>query len=681
MERFKYLERSIGLTQAVAILCASLAIGLVLSALQLIYTFSVQRQDALHLTDELLTLAEGGATAAAWTLDARLADEVIDSMVALADVRAAKLVDENGSVLAQAEQLSSNYGVFVDWFETVFASLPLQGSRHLNVSAGGASREVGTLFIVLDSARIAERFIVLAVVVVIAGLIQALGVGLVLLWLSSWLVTSPLRRAAAAIAAVDPAQAEKMTLEVPATHQHNEIGHLLRHANEAFGRLASAQRQLRELASHDTLTKLPNRAMITQRLEHALELAKRGGGQVAVLFLDLDRFKNINDSLGHDAGDELLVSVARRLTAVLRSSDSVGRLGGDEFLIVLEDVQNADTVSKTVRRLSAALSRPLSLAGHEVSTAGSIGIAVYPDDGADAGVLMRHADLAMYNAKHGGGAQWHFFAREMSEQVAVRLRIENDLGQALERRELFLLYQPKIAAASGALAGCEALLRWRRGDELIAAAEFISVAEDAGLIVPIGYWVLEQVCRQILTWGRATPVAINVSARQLREQDFVSRVLAVIDHHQIDPRLLELEITETVLIGDVERNISVLRQLQGRGVTISIDDFGTGYSSLSYLASLPINALKIDRSFVSGSQCSGIILHAIVAMAKALRLKTVAEGVETQDQYRRLVAEECDLLQGYAISEPVSAEGFAQRFLTAGQAGRSVRDESITGSR
>ena len=666
MEALNYLTRSIGLTQTIAVLFASIMIGLVLGGLQLGYTFTAQRQDAMELTQDILTLAEGGAVNAAWTLDTRLANEVINSVMALGGVQTATLADESGAILAQADRLNTEHSRLASWFARTFIGDQIQGYRKLYVTAAGESYMVGGLSVKLAPTEIADKFVPLATTVLTAGLIQALSIGLVLLWLSSRLVTSPLRRVAKAIARIDPECTEAMTLPIPPTHKNNELGDLLRRTNQMLKRLESTQIQLRNLATRDPLTDLPNRALIVERLTHAVLRAKRDGDLVAVLFLDLDRFKNINDSLGHDVGDELLISVAIKLVETLRSNDSIGRLGGDEFLIVLEGLNEISEVIHTVQRVTNALSEPFSLSHYEVRTGGSIGIAISPTDGEDAGVLMRHADLAMYNAKGSGGTRWCFFAKKMSERAESRLKLEAALNHAVDRNELSLLFQPKIAARSGHLAGCEALLRWRHDGDSIAARTFIGIAEDNGIIVDIGNWVLQQACSRIQHWTRyfgPTSVAVNVSARQLRERDFVPRLLATIEHYEIDPQLLEVEITETVLIDKLDQNFALLEQLQKVGIAVSIDDFGTGYSSLAYLTRLPVNTLKIDQSFVSGSQRSDAILNMIIAMAKALRLKIVAEGVETEAQRNWLVAEGCDMLQGYLISKPIPAEAFEEKFL------------------
>ena len=654
------------MTQAVIVLLASLIISLILSALQLGYTFHNQRDAAIELSEEILTLAEGGATTASWTLDKRVASEVIQSVIALRDVQAARLFDENGVVLAEAEREVQSHGALTSFFAKLFINGTIRGKRELSVSAGGRVQNVGAFSIVLAPDYIAERFVTVAIPVLIAGLLQALAIGLVLLWLSSRLVTSPLRRAASAIADIDPENPKTSAIAIPTTHQENELGHLLGHTNRTVERLSIVQRQLRKLATHDPLTELPNRSSVVSRLERAVARTRRSGKLVAVLFLDLDGFKSINDSHGHAQGDDLLVQVADRLRSVLRTSDTIGRLGGDEFLIVIEDIRSAEEVVPTVQRIESLLARPFSVGNLEFRITCSIGVAVFPNDGDDAGALMRHADMAMYQAKREPGTQFHFFAQEMSQRMQARLEMETALRRALELDQFRLTYQPKLEARTGKLAGCEILLRWQHDDHLIAAGEFIEVAEQTGIIVDIGHQVLQQACAQARDWAsRYTPipVAINVSAEQLRQPEFADLVFDMAKRYEIEPSMLELEITETVLIQELNHAITKLDRLRSAGFGVSIDDFGTGYSSLSYLTHLPATSLKIDRSFVSGPQKSEVVLNMIIAMAQALQLTTVAEGVETEEQRERLISKGCDVLQGYLLGIPMHANEFEENFL------------------
>lgn len=657
----RHLKRSIGLTQAVLVPMASLVIGLGLSALLLAHTFSQHRGDALRLCEEILTLAEGGATSAAYTLDPTLARGVVNSIAMARGVELAVLRDENSLVLASRQVAPSPAPPITRWFASTFLGSPLSAKRALFDPKAGGDGKVGTLFVQLSAQHVATGFVTMAQSTVLVTVVTALLVGVLLLVMSSRLLTSPLRRVATRIAELDPENPGKLKLSVPRGHEHNELGELIRRTNDMLGRLASSQEQLRHLATRDPLTDLPNRSLIGERLGKAIARARRRDGRLAVLFLDLDRFKTINDSLGHDVGDELLCAVAGALAGVVRANDSVGRLGGDEFVVILEDLEDARSALTSLQRIVGAFTGPFQVGQTEVRSTASVGIAVFPEDGEDAQALMRHADLAMYKAKHAGGGRWQFFAPEMGQRVDARLRTEMALAAALERGELTVLYQAKVSAVTGELDGCEALLRWDHEGQRLEASEFIQVAEDTGLILAIGDWVIDEVCRQIAHWRAKrlrVPVAVNVSARQLAENGIINSVLDAARRHDIDPTLLSLEITETVLMEDPEHGAELLRTLTGHGIQVSIDDFGTGYASLAYLTQLPVDTLKIDRSFVSDVRKSSAILETIVAMARALGLKTIAEGVETEQDRVALRRIGCDVLQGYFIGRPLEPEEF-----------------------
>lgn len=669
-----HIRRSIGLTQAAAVLLATVLIGFLFSALQLSFSLVAERDDAIALTRDILDLTEAAATRAAWTLDPNLATDVVASAMTISGVQRAAIADEQGNTLAAADVPTNHPGTVATWLIGTYFREVLGGERQLFATERGTRRLVGVVSVVLTPTHILNNLFQLATGIVITTLVEAFLIGLILLWISSRIVTSPLRSIARTISEIDPQRPEDMSIAVPQQHQRNELGHLLEHTNGMLERLAASQYQLRHLATRDPLTNLPNRALIRDRLASALARAERNDNLVAVLFLDLDRFKNINDTLGHDAGDKLLVAVADRLRDTIRANDSAGRLGGDEFLVVLEDIHELDDVAHTVSRIDDSLSTTITIDSQSVRTTASIGIAVYPDDGRDPGTLMSHADLAMYKAK-GGGTRWHFFTRELSTRVEERLRLETGLDGALDRGEFVLHYQPQCDARTGAVAGCEVLVRWRHRGSLREAGEFIWIAEETGFIIDIGNWVLDEVCRQIEDWQtryEPVPISINVSAGQLHEIAFVSRVLDTAKEHGTDPALIKFEITETVLIEDFDRSITLLARLRETGVGISMDDFGTGYSSLSYLTRLPVNSLKIDRSFISGRRRSTVVLNTILAMAKALQIQTVAEGVETEEQRHHLVSEGCDLLQGYLFSDPVPANEFERRFLKASATSRNA---------
>jgi diguanylate cyclase (GGDEF)-like protein/PAS domain S-box-containing protein len=422
------------------------------------------------------------------------------------------------------------------------------------------------------------------------------------------------------------------------------------------------------LAQHDSVTDLPNRTLLKDRLTQAIASACRHQQELAVLFLDLDRFKYINDSLGHAIGDRVLQSVAQRLRACVRASDTVSRQGGDEFVILLSQLTHAQDAAVSANKILVALAMPHRIDQHELHLTASIGIVTYPDDGTDAETLMKHADFAMYHAKDAGRNNYQFFELDMTERAGERQSLENGLHHALERREFELYYQPKMNLATGAVIGVEALIRWRHPERgLVSPAQFIPIAEECGFIVPIGRWALREACRQGRAWQDAglapVRIAVNISAVELRARDFVAGVRTILTETGLDPRCLELELTETFLMQDSKSTVAVLQALKAMGLHLALDDFGTGYSSLSYLKRFPIDTLKIDQSFVrdvTTDADDASIVSAVISMGKSLHMQVVAEGVETRAQLEFLRELSCPEGQGYYFSPPVVAAKFAQ---------------------
>ena len=429
-----------------------------------------------------------------------------------------------------------------------------------------------------------------------------------------------------------------------------------------------ADERIEYLASHDSLTKLPNRDMFNELLRHAIEGASRHQRSLALLFIDLDRFKVINDSLGHDAGDMLLLEVANRLRSVLRASDVVARLGGDEFVVLLEETAERNDVERIAGLLLSALGRPTQLSGHECHATASIGIAMYPSDGLDAQTLTKNADMAMYLAKEDGKNAFRFFSKEIKAQSIERLTLESALRRALEREQFSLHYQPKIDMTSGQITGVEALLRWAHPElGLVSPAQFIPLAEETGLIVPIGRWVLKEACAQNMAWQRhglrPVTIAVNLSPRQFADGQLLHDVDEALLASGMSPVLLQLEVTESMVMRNVPRAIRVLDAIQSRGIRLAIDDFGTGYSSMSLMKQFPIDTIKIDRSFVrdlADDSEDQAIAQAIISMGKALGMTVVAEGVETVEQREFLRAHACDEMQGYLFSKPLPPRELAE---------------------
>jgi diguanylate cyclase (GGDEF)-like protein/PAS domain S-box-containing protein len=422
------------------------------------------------------------------------------------------------------------------------------------------------------------------------------------------------------------------------------------------------------LAQHDSLTDLPNRILLNDRLAQAIALAYRHQKKAGLLFLDVDRFKHINDSLGHAVGDRLLQSVAQRLVACVRSSDTVSRQGGDEFVILLSEMAHARDAAVIAEKVLLTLAAPHSIDEHELHITGSIGIVTYPDDAIDAETLMKNADFAMYHAKDAGRNNYQFFKPDMNFRAVERQSLENGLRHALEREEFVLHYQPKIDLESGSIIGVEALVRWRHPERgLVSPAQFIPVAEECGFIVPIGRWVLREACRQARMWQEwglpAVRIAINISAVELRAKDFVAGVRGILAKTGLEPNYLELELTETFLMQDSRSTVAVLQDLKALGVHLALDDFGTGYSSLSYVKRFPIDTLKIDQSFVrdiATDADDASIVSAVISMGKSLHMRVVAEGIETREQLEFLKKHDCPFGQGYLFSPPLGAWEFAQ---------------------
>jgi diguanylate cyclase (GGDEF)-like protein len=438
-------------------------------------------------------------------------------------------------------------------------------------------------------------------------------------------------------------------------------------AQKLAEQVETTKAQLHHLAHHDVLTGLPNRMLLQDRLSQAIELARRQGKLLAVLFLDLDRFKYINDSLGHAIGDQLLQSVAQRLGDCVRHSDTISRQGGDEFIVLLSTIKHAEDAALSAQKMLAALTLPHVIEQHQLHVSVSIGISTYPNDGQDAETLFKNADSAMYHAKESGRNNYQFFEQEMNARAVQRQSIEASLRHALARQEFVLHYQPKIELHSNKIVGIEALIRWQHPEwGLVPPSQFLSVAEDCGLILPIGRWVLREACLQARAWRQLglplITVAVNTSALEFNAPDFMENLRTTLEETGLGPQYLELELTESVLMQDAGFTNSLLHALADLGVRLAIDDFGTGYSSMSYLRQFPIGTLKIDQSFVKqmvSSTEDASIVSAMIGLGKNLKLRVIAEGVETPEQYAFLLAQHCDEGQGYYFGRPMIAEVFS----------------------
>ncbi|NOT10410.1 MAG: EAL domain-containing protein [Methylococcaceae bacterium] len=443
-------------------------------------------------------------------------------------------------------------------------------------------------------------------------------------------------------------------------------------AHKMAEQVQMAKDQLAHLAHHDVLTALPNRILLLDRMNSAIELAARQGWQLALMFMDLDRFKYVNDSLGHAVGDQLLQSVAQCLLDSARHSDTISRQGGDEFVVLLPFIERAEEAALCAQKIIVALDLPHHIDGHDLHISVSIGISIFPKDGQDAESLIKNADTAMYCAKESGRNKYKFFEPEMNIRAVRRHSMEASLRRALDRHEFVLYYQPKIDLNSGVIVGVEVLIRWQHPERgQILPTQFVSIAEDCGLILPIGRWVLREACLQAQAWRQAglppISIAVNTSALEFHAENFLQNIRDTLQEACLEPHYLELELTESVLMRDAEFTNTVLHELSDLGVTLAIDDFGTGYSSLSYLRQFPIDTLKIDQSFVNriiNSPDDASIVSAVISLGKSLKLRVIAEGVETSEQLAFLQAQQCDEVQGYYLGRPMVAEALASYLRT-----------------
>ncbi len=577
-----------------------------------------------------------------------------------------RLVEQSHSDI---EEISSNYFNLLQQWHWRENKRPFIAKSTITFGTDAGEEVIGTLFIALSDHGIHQRRserlyneIVIALIVLCALILATL--------LSYWVTTyRPLRKLQKEIQSIQAGDRFQ-----PMTRcGSREINAVIDAFNALLGRQVAYeqeqknyQQELKFVALHDDLTGLPNRLLFDQNLAQSIARSKRSQTSFALLFLDLDRFKDINDSLGHDYGDALLKEIASRLDHRTRETDTVCRFGGDEFAILLDSASTTKDITAICEELLFEIRLPFSIRGHDLQVGCSIGITMYPEDGDDPITLLRNADSAMYLAKEHGKDGYEFFSEELRTNAHLRLQMENAIQHAIRREELILHYQPLIDATSGKVRGVEALVRWMHPERgLLFPDRFITLAEESGTIIPIGEWVLRSACRQNHTWQQqglpAIPISVNISARQFHDEQLVSKIAAILDEVGLDPAHLELELTEGTLIQDNEQTQASLSELNALGVSIAIDDFGTGYSSLTYLRRFPIHTLKIDRSLMSDiieDADNRTIVEATIEMAHKLGKQVVAEGIETTEQANYLTRCGCDLLQGYLFSRPIPHNDF-----------------------
>lgn len=629
------------------------------------------KQQLTTTQQELLDSVEQPAANAVWALDDNLARQTLEGAIKVEHVGSAVIELDDGSMFVSvSNNKQNNSQTFISLSNKLFDDLkeisrPLY--RPFYFEGTQQQQLIGTLTVFYDTQELTNTLFSQLRFSFFATLARALLLTLVLSVVFHRFLTQPIARISEAIDKIEPDSPDENLLPMSNAHKDDELGLVTSKFNQILIQFSQTQSKLRKMATRDPLTGLPNRTLLLETIAVTIQRSRVHKRSFALMFIDLDRFKNINDSLGHALGDQFLARIARILERFVGDKGTVSRLGGDEFVILADTVHTPDQAADFVDKLLIQLNVPIQLNEHAIHPAASIGISIYPEDGNSAEDLIRHADIAMYSAKAAGSNQWAFFKQQMTERAAVRLRTEASLHDALKNNEFLLYFQPKLDLQTGKVIACEALIRWQKDGRLISPISFIPVAEETGIIIPIGRWVIEQSCKVLREWQKkynyAIPIAINVASQQFADASLVPDIKQMALRYQIQPELLEIEITETSLMNDIELAIAKLEQLKSAGFGIAVDDFGTGYSSLSYLRHLPITTMKIDRCFVSDLPGDSAIASTILMLGKQLHLTIVAEGIENEQQLDWLKENQCQVGQGFYFSQPLPQAEFEALYI------------------
>ncbi|MCS6207974.1 putative bifunctional diguanylate cyclase/phosphodiesterase [Shewanella baltica] len=629
------------------------------------------KQQLTTTQQELLDSVEQPAANAVWALDDNLARQTLEGAIKVEHVGSAVIELDDGSMFVSvSNNKKNNSQTFISLSNKLFDDLkeisrPLY--RPFYFEGTQQQQLIGTLTVFYDTQELTNTLFSQLRFSFFATLARALLLTLVLSVVFHRFLTQPIARISEAIDKIEPDSPDENLLPMSNAHKDDELGLVTSKFNQILIQFSQTQSKLRKMATRDPLTGLPNRTLLLETIAVTIQRSRVHKRSFALMFIDLDRFKNINDSLGHALGDQFLARIARILERFVGDKSTVSRLGGDEFVILADTVHTPDQAADFVDKLLIQLNVPIQLNEHAIHPAASIGISIYPEDGNSAEDLIRHADIAMYSAKAAGSNQWAFFKQQMTERAAVRLRTEASLHDALKNNEFLLYFQPKLDLQTGKVIACEALIRWQKDGRLISPVSFIPVAEETGIIIPIGRWVIEQSCKVLREWQKkynyAIPIAINVASQQFADASLVPDIKQMALRYQIQPELLEIEITETSLMNDIELAIAKLEQLKSAGFGIAVDDFGTGYSSLSYLRHLPITTMKIDRCFVSDLPGDSAIASTILMLGKQLNLTIVAEGIENEQQLDWLKENQCQVGQGFYFSQPLPQAEFEALYI------------------
>jgi len=651
----------------------ALLLGFGFAIYQLYLDFTTEREkidDTVHL---LLNSVKAPAAQAAYIMHNELALDVLNGLFNHPSIYQAKLYDDFGRTLAEKKRNMTKTRS-----HQLTRFLFGEDREYQVILEDSEKAQIGTLVVIVDLHQLVQSFYQRSWVLILSGLFSNLLLAAVLSILFYFTLTRSLQGLQREVSSIDPEQPNINPISVDSRHRNDELGQVVGMLNKLLDRFAQtlvqrrqAEDRLTRQANHDDLTDLPNRKQYYRLIHQELEIANASDRKFAVFFIDLDRFKNVNDSLGHHVGDLLLSAVAKRMLDLIDANFKLARIGGDEFAGILTNLNDKEQAGRMAQNILELLLKPFSLQEYNVYINASIGIASYPKDGEDRSTLLKHADLAMFEAKRGGRNNYFFYTPELGLAVNLERELDNDLRHAVKENSFLVYYQPQIDFQSGQIIGLEALIRWNHAEKgFIPPDQFIPFAEETGLINPIGKWILTEACKQLKQWHqqgyKQLQMSVNLSARQISGSDIVETVGSVLQETGLDGKFLTLEVTESVFVGDVEATANVLESLNKLGVSLSIDDFGTGYSSMSYMKRFPFNALKIDREFVRDlfiDDDDTSIVTAIISLGHNMGMKVVAEGIETVEQEAFLKKFGCDNAQGFYYSKPVDAAEIEQNWL------------------
>jgi len=655
---------AIGLAQAKIMLVFSFCLGILLGLGFLLLAVSQSHDEFADFNQDIINLANSNASYAAWNLDPRGAEQVLESINMLGDFEFLTLLGNENIPLYTLNNQQHNQSQLDKLVSSLFFGEQTTRRIPLTYIHNGTKQPVGQLIYKLTTHRLAGHIAYTALYMLAFCILQASAIALVLLYFSSKRINAPLLSIINSIKNLQIEDVNNHQIEYSRERKNDEFTDLIQQTNIMLKKLSQHQQELRQLSNIDSLTHLPNRRHIIQILELALTKHNIQGNKIAVIFVDIDHFKTINDTLGHEIGDQLLIQIAHRFIQSLPENCSIGRLGGDEFLIIIEGLNHLKALTPLIDAIQKILNQPYQFENNTIHSTGSIGISICPDHGATSGELIRCADLAMYTIKK-TEATWCIYTDDMHCLAEQKLKTQTVLQTAFENHEFMIHYQPKFHALSNTLYGCEALLRWQQDNYAVNAQEFITYMEESGLIVPLGYWVLESVCHQAhywYQWFSKTPISINISLSQLEDPAFLEKTLYIFNQYDPGTLNIEFEIKESIILHSSQRHIETLKTLQQNGIAISIDNFGKGFTSLDSIAQLSFD-IKIDKSIILRPEPSNATLNLIIAMTKSLNIKTTASGIEQADQIIWLNELGADFLQGNYFSSPISAHDFEQYYL------------------